>query len=161
MVFFVFWVFPSTSAGPSMCKEPQKGFYFRIHLLKPKLLTLRLTSQLLDQWIMNLISKSELFSSFRDILSQESNSPANFSFSDILCDSIDNIYIFNPATLHLLVHWERWVQPIVHMELRWKSQVYFSHSHLSMFWKYISVLSCISKHILSYASFKSSRAVLE
>lgn len=116
------------------------------------LFTLRLTSQLLDQWIINLLSESDLFSSFRDILSQESNAPANFSSSDILFDSIDNIYTFNPSTLHLLIPWERWVHPIVHMELKWKSQVYFSHSHLSMFWKYISVLSCISKHILSYAS---------
>lgn len=141
--------------------------FFHLHLLdhpcarslnNAKAFDLEVALAVLDQWIMNLISKSDLFSSFRDILSQESNAPANFSSSDILFDSIDNIYIFNPATLHFLIHWERWIHPIVHMELRWKSQVYFSHSHLSMFWKYISVLSCISKHILSYASFKSSRA---
>lgn len=113
----------------------KKALVLEYTFLKPMLLTLRLTSQ---YWI------DELWIYYQSLIC--------FLSGDILFDSINNIYVFNPATLHLLIPWERWVHPIVHMELRWKSQVYFSHSHLSMFWKYDSVLSCISKHILSYAS---------
>lgn len=141
--------FPSMSAGPSMCKEDgQKGFDFRIHLCKAN--AFYLEADLTTTGSMNYEFILSVWSVF--FFQGYFVARVNFSSSDILFDSIDNIYISNPSTLHLLIPWERWVHPIEHMELRWKSQVYFSHSHLSMFWKYISVLSCISEHILSYAS---------